>query len=155
MFYLHCSYKKVIEKSNNENLLKVITNTLQNKSWNSESLKKIIITVGKLFNYCAHSWRGFAKSVLPVVLFTVLWFKWSVKKTAWQRLYKEFERDFEMKIIVTIIPINLVTNSLFSLFSFFVETKNILHVITTRIIFLCLCFYTDYTGTDWQSIFWL
>ena len=33
-----------------------------------------------LFNYCAHSWRGFAEAVLQVVSFTVLCFKWSVKK---------------------------------------------------------------------------
>ena len=29
---------------------------------------------------CAHSWPGFGDGVLQVVLFTVLWFKWSVKK---------------------------------------------------------------------------
>ena len=33
-----------------------------------------------------------------------------------QRLHKEFERDIYMKIIVTKIPTNLVTNSLLSLF---------------------------------------
>ena len=33
-----------------------------------------------LFNYCTHSWRGFAGAVLQVVSFTVLYFKWSVKK---------------------------------------------------------------------------
>ena len=38
-FYLHCSCKKVVEKSNEENL-KVIKNTLQNKSENPETLKK-------------------------------------------------------------------------------------------------------------------
>ena len=37
-------------------------------------------TVRKLFIWCVHSWRGFAESVLQVALFTVLWFKWSVKK---------------------------------------------------------------------------
>ena len=40
LFYLHCSSKKVVEKSNKENL-KVIKNTLwPNKSGNLESLKK-------------------------------------------------------------------------------------------------------------------
>ena len=38
LFYLHCSYKKVVEKSNSKNL-KVIKNTLPNKSWNPEDLK--------------------------------------------------------------------------------------------------------------------
>ena len=35
----------------------------------------------------------------------------------------EFEGDFCMKMIVTIIPTNLVTNSLLSLFCPFIETK--------------------------------
>ena len=39
LFYLHCSYIKVVEKSNQENL-KVIKNFLPNKSGNPESLKK-------------------------------------------------------------------------------------------------------------------
>ena len=39
LFYLRCSYKKVVEKSNKENL-KVIKNTLPNKSGISEILKK-------------------------------------------------------------------------------------------------------------------
>ena len=36
---LHCSYKKAVEDSNKENL-KVIKNTLLNKSGNPENLKK-------------------------------------------------------------------------------------------------------------------
>ena len=39
LFYLHCSCKKVVEKSNKENL-KVIKNTSPNKSGNPESLIK-------------------------------------------------------------------------------------------------------------------
>ena len=39
VFYLHYSYIKVVEKSNEENL-KEIKNTLSNKSENPESLKK-------------------------------------------------------------------------------------------------------------------
>ena len=35
-----------------------------------------------------------------------------------------WERDFYMKILVTIIPTNLVTNSLLSFFCNFIETKN-------------------------------
>ena len=57
----------------------------------------------------------------------------------------EFERDFYTKIIVTIIPTNLVTNSLLFLVCPFIETKKsrstidfykriFLHVIPTRII---------------------
>ena len=40
-----------------------------------------------------------------------------------QRFYKEFERDFSMKIILIIIPTSLVTKLLLSLFCPFVETK--------------------------------
>ena len=47
------------------------------KSW---KLQIIIATVQKLFNYYAHSCRGFADAVQQMVLFPVLWFKWSVKK---------------------------------------------------------------------------
>ena len=35
----------------------------------------------KLINKCTHSCRRFAEAVLQVVLFTVLWFKWSVRKS--------------------------------------------------------------------------
>ena len=38
--------------------------------------------------------------------------------------YKEFERDFYIKIIDGIIPANLIRNSLLSLFCPFLETKN-------------------------------
>ena len=40
-----------------------------------------------------------------------------------QRFHKEFESDFYTKIIITIIPTNLVTISLLSLVCPFVETK--------------------------------
>ena len=36
----------------------------------------------------------------------------------------EFERDFYMKMIVNLIPANLVTTSLLSLFHPFIETRN-------------------------------
>ena len=39
MFYLHCYCEKLVEKSNKENL-KVIKNSLPNKSGKLESLKK-------------------------------------------------------------------------------------------------------------------
>ena len=45
------------------------------------------------------------------------------KNTMKQRFYKEFMRHLYMKIIVTIIPTNLRTNSLLSFFCPFVETK--------------------------------
>ena len=47
------------------------------KSWKRQ---KIIATLQNLFSQCVHSWRGFAEGVLQVVLSTILWFKWSVKK---------------------------------------------------------------------------
>ena len=37
LFYLHCSYKKVVEKSNKE-ISNVIKNTLPNKSGHPQSL---------------------------------------------------------------------------------------------------------------------
>ena len=43
-------------------------------------IQKVIASVWKLFNKCAYSWWGFFECVLQVALFTVLWFKWSVKK---------------------------------------------------------------------------
>ena len=39
---------------------------LSNKSGNPENLKKIIRPVEKLFNFCAHSWRGFAEGIVKV-----------------------------------------------------------------------------------------
>ena len=42
----------------------------------------------------------------------------------YQRFHKEYEKEFFMKINVTIIPTNLVTNSLLSFVCPFVETKN-------------------------------
>ena len=49
-----------------------IKNTLPNKLENPERLKKIIVTVRKFFNQCAHSWQEFSEGVLQAVLFTVL-----------------------------------------------------------------------------------
>ena len=46
------------------------------------------------------------------------------KNALYQRFYKEFERHFYMKIIVTIIPTILVPNLLLSLFYPFVEAKS-------------------------------
>ena len=48
LLYLHYSCKKVVEKSNKENL-KVTKNALPNKSENPESLKKKMSAVGKIF----------------------------------------------------------------------------------------------------------
>ena len=52
-------------------------------------------------------------------------------------------RDFYMKTIVTIIPTNLVTNSLSFLFCSFVETKNKNHIFSKLVVWLreiFLCF---------------
>ena len=46
--YLYCSCRKVVEKSNEENL-KVIKNTFPKNARNTENLK-VIITAAKLFN---------------------------------------------------------------------------------------------------------
>ena len=49
LLYLHYSCKKVVEKSNKENL-KVTKNALPKKSENPESLKKKMSAVGKIFD---------------------------------------------------------------------------------------------------------
>ena len=46
------------------------------------------------------------------------------KNTVQQRFYQKFERDFYMKIIVTVIPTNFVIRLLPSIFSPFIENKN-------------------------------
>ena len=46
------------------------------------------------------------------------------EKSLKQRFYEEFKRDFYTEIIVTIIPTNLVANSLLSHFFPFRETNN-------------------------------
>ena len=48
----------------------------------------------------------------------------SLKKRCVEMIFKEFRRDFYMKIIVTIISINLAINPLLSLFCPFMETEN-------------------------------
>ena len=57
----------------------MIKKTLPNKL---EILKvsKIITVFGKLFNECPQKWQGFSESILQVLLFTVLYLKWSAKK---------------------------------------------------------------------------
>ena len=61
--------------------------------------------VSKLLSYL-----GFAERVLQIVLSTVLCFTWAVEKQSSKKILKEFERHFCTKIIVVIIPTNLVTS---------------------------------------------
>ena len=91
------------------------------KSWKPT---RIIATVRKLFSWCAHSWRRFAEGVLKVVLFTVLWFKWSLKKYCVAKVLLTIGKYFYMKRIISTIPTGLVTNSLLSSFCPFLQTKN-------------------------------
>ena len=79
LFYLHCSCKGVDEKLN---LSKILPGSKMLWRTNQEILKapKITRAVGKLFNYCAHSWQGFAEGAIKVVFITVLCFKWSRRK---------------------------------------------------------------------------
>ena len=83
------------------------------KTWKPQT---IMITNGKPITYCAHNWLGFDEEVLQVVF---LWFcgssdQW--KSTVQQRFYKEFERDFYMKIILIKVSTNLFSDSLLSFF---------------------------------------
>ena len=59
------------------------------------------MTVGKHFNLCADSWRGFAEGLLQFVLFTVFYFKWSAKKHCvakiLQRIWERFLREKNRK----------------------------------------------------------
>ena len=100
LFYLLCSCKKAVGKSNKENLKwSKILCQINQEIWKT---RKIIGAVGKLFNQCAHNWRGFAEGVLKVVFFTVLCFKWSVKKHCvakilqgiWERFLYENNRNY-------------------------------------------------------------
>ena len=75
---------------------------------NQETLKarKRIVTVRKLFSQCVHSWWRFAEGVLQVVLCTILWFRWSVKKhcvakvllATWQIFFHKNNRDYSSYI---------------------------------------------------------
>ena len=87
--------------------------------------QKIITTVRKLFIKFCHSWRRFLDSVLQVALFRVSWFKWSVKKHCVAKVLLAIREIFlKYKIIVTIIPTDLVTNSFLSSFCPFLQIKN-------------------------------
>ena len=93
--------------------------------WNRRSWKpqKVIIGVWKLFSQCIHSWCGFFEGVLQV-LFTVLWFKWSLKMYCVAKVLLAIWQKFFMKIIVTIIATDLVISLLLPFFYPFLETKN-------------------------------
>ena len=78
LFYLLFSSKRVVEKSNEDNL-KVIKYTLPNKSGNPESLKNNHSNQKALqlmYTYVA----SICESILQVILFMALCFKLSVKK---------------------------------------------------------------------------
>ena len=66
---------------------------------NQEILKTSKNNHKKLFNYCAHSLRGFTEEI---VLLKVLCLKWSVKKRCVAKV-------FFMTVILTIFPKNLAT----------------------------------------------
>ena len=77
-----------------------------------------------LFNKCTHSGQGFDEGVLQVALFTVLWFKWSVKKGSvakvllaiWEIILHENNRNQH--------SYRFITNLLLSSFCSFLQTKN-------------------------------
>ena len=86
----------------------MIKNTLPDKSGNPESIKK-----------SSQQFESFsttvpivdeAEGILQVVLFTVLWFKWSVKRRYAAKVLLAIWDIFTW--IVTVIPTNVVTNSL-------------------------------------------
>ena len=103
------------------------------KSWKP----KKIIKARKIFNQCVSSWRGFAEGFPRVVLIMVLCFSWSVKNMAQKIFSSLFDRNFYVKIVLTMIATNLVTK-----FSFncrcFVDTK-FKNFITW---FFCYCYYS-------------
>ena len=69
------------------------------------------------------SWQGFAGDVLQVVLFTVLWFKWSVKKHCVAKVLLGIWETFLDENNRTIIPTDLVTNLLLSSLFFLTNQK--------------------------------
>ena len=130
----------------------MIKNTLPNKSRNPESLKKIIIAVGKPFNQCVHSWWGFAEGTLQLVLFKLLCFKKLVAKHCvgkilqgiWERVLFEHDHNYnsyKFSFKFTFIP----------LFSF-IETKNKRHIFSKLVVWqreiLLLFIYSESRSTS-------
>ena len=56
------------------------------------------------------------EGIMQVILFTILDFNWTVKKHCVVKILQGIWETFFMKVMVTIIPINLVTNLVLSLF---------------------------------------
>ena len=101
----------------------MIENTLPNKSGNLESLKNLSLQLES----SATNGQITGEDLLRA-LYKLFYSRFCVssdpkKNALYQGFYKEFERHFYMKIVVTIIPTLLVTNSLLFLFCSFVETK--------------------------------
>ena len=94
----------------------MIKNNSPDKSGNPESLKKVIATVQKLLNQDVHSWQGFAEGILRFVLFIV------IQVISEKKLYSK--GFISMKIIIAVIPTDLITNLLLLSFCPFLQTKN-------------------------------
>ena len=86
--------------------------------------QKIIITVGKLFDYCSHSWRRFTEGALQVVLFIILCLKWSVKKYCVRKILQRTRETFLYEHNRHYNSYKFSYVSFLSFFSLFVETKN-------------------------------
>ena len=69
-----------------------------------------------------------------------------------QRFYEEFERDFYTKIIVTVIPTNLVTSLLSFLFCPFIEIKNKIQIFSKLVVWyreiVLLSIYSESRSTS-------
>ena len=117
-FYFFCTWKRIVEKSHQENL-KATKNTWPNTSGNPESTKNVFqLMCTQLARGCCVISTG---CFVYGFLFQVIREKRLCSKDSIRHL-REFL--YEMKITVTIIPTNLVTNSLLSLSCPLVETKN-------------------------------
>ena len=86
-------------------------------------LKKFFKKIPCYMRDLACRWRGFAAGVLQVVLFTVLCFKWSVKRHSVAKILQGIWERFH-KSNPNYVSASLVTSSLLSLFRLFIETKN-------------------------------
>ena len=80
----------------------MIKNTLPDKSRNSQSLKKYLQQFESFLTNVPLAGEDLLRCVVQVVLFTVLWFKWSVKKLCvtkvllevWEIFLRENNRNY-------------------------------------------------------------
>ena len=92
----------------------------ENEEWNN-IWKRIVVSVQNWYEEFDEFWPKHSKSSKICLLMGWFWPKYIMLEL---KSTEEFERHFYMKIIVTIIPANLATNSLLSLSCSSIEAKS-------------------------------